>query len=456
MAQWMCFFEKKDMYRADSSRTRIAFFRGLFVFLQSLAVGLLLFSFWLPYDISYNFYSYVLGVSVGISVVYACLRPRLSWEWSQSRPFLPMVLLYLLMWLSVLYSMDKVEAVRRCWYCLSLLLYPVIFVGMGRDFFSVKRCRLWAVVFVASCFVEILCRTGLSVYCFCTVPELEPYRQVGFVAALNEFLGFQNIYLSWAGYKLVMHTTFEAMVLNFAFALVAMSWIRKDSILRRKGLRLGALFFEFLSALTLLSSNSKTGQVIFGCTLLILFFQAFKYKRYRLVIGAGALLCSFLIVLLPYAGKGLTSRMTRSLEVFESFFSKPQEEVVSDGSTLPRIYCWQVAARMIRERPLAGYGMGFYSDFNKKFAEIYGDYGKVYSDSHNQFLNTMLSNGLLGLALFLWLWVCMIRLAWQEKKVLGWIWLLSVFGLCMVDTFFNSLVFLFYLCAGYGLLSLKR
>ena len=191
-----CFFEKKDMYRADSSRTRIAFFRGLFVFLQSLAVGLLLFSFWLPYDISYNFYSYVLGVSVGISVVYACLRPRLSWEWSQSRPFLPMVLLYLLMWLSVLYSMDKVEAVRRCWYCLSLLLYPVIFVGMGRDFFSVKRCRLWAVVFVASCFVEILCRTGLSVYCFCTVPELEPYRQVGFVAALNEFLGFQNIYLS--------------------------------------------------------------------------------------------------------------------------------------------------------------------------------------------------------------------------------------------------------------------
>lgn len=453
MAQWMCFFEKKDMYRADSSGTRIAFFRGLFVFLQSLAVGLLLFSFWLPYDISYNFYSYVLGVSVGISVVYACLRPRQSWSWVQLKPYWPWVALYLLFLISVSYSIDKAEALKSCGRYLSLVLYPVVFVGMGTSFFTRKRLRSFAICYLLSCLIESICRVVVLVRVFLTVPQLDAYKQAGFFSALNEFIGFQNIYVSWSEWDLVMNTTFEALFLNLAFALVALAWMKKDKLFTRLPVRIGASFALCWFALNLATSNSKTGQILFVLTFLLLIVFAFRHRRFWFGGISVSLVVLGGIVAMPYVGKGLTSRIQRSYQIVMHFAHGDLQKVESDGSTLPRIYCWETAWDLFREHPLLGIGVGRTSVFKQAYMERHGDSPMLYKHSHNQFLDLMLSNGVVGLIVFLWFWILALKMLWKSRDMLAGIWLLGLFIVCMTDVPLYVTCGLFYMCAFFGVFS---
>lgn len=447
MSAWVGSFAEKDLYREDLSSSWKVPFRGFFVFLQVLAGCLLILSFWLPY----NIYSYVFGVGVGIAVVHAFLRPRASWNWQQFRPFLPWLVLYAFFWVSVLYSSDKVEAVNRCGRYLSLLLFPVVFIGMGPSFFTRKRVRLFALIFVVSCALEALCRTGVALHVFLTVPQLEHYRQAGFLAALNEFVGFQNIYITWSDVRPVMHTTFEALLLDMAFALTSIAWIGRDPLFERRGVRISAAFALFLFTLTLVSTNSKTGQILFLGTLVILGIHAWRNRRRRLVgIGLAVVLLSG-VALFPFVGKGIFSRLTRSIEIVDLLMEKNLDHAVSDGSTLPRIHCWRLGWEMFKEHPLVGIGIGSHSDFTAAYQQRHGDL-KVYAHPHNQFLFLLLSTGIIGLSVFLWFWCDVIGRVWRSRNSFWWIWLSGLFLVCMTDTLFNSLQGLFCFCAFYGLL----
>ena len=90
----------QDAFPGAGGMAWTRFFRGLFASLQMIAASLLAAFFWLPWHV----YSYLLGVCTGIAVAYAaCLPGGRRMAWRDARPFLPLLLLYLLFLLGVLF-----------------------------------------------------------------------------------------------------------------------------------------------------------------------------------------------------------------------------------------------------------------------------------------------------------------------------------------------------------------
>lgn len=438
----------QDAFPETGGNVYIRFFRGLFVVLQVIAICLLVGFFWLPWHV----YSYLSGVCVGISVAHAVLLPkggRIGWRDVAS--FLPLLLLYLLLLIGVSYAEDKADAWRTCGRNLSIILYPLLFLGMKPVFFTAKRLRWFAVCFVAGCLLECLVKTGIMTEVFFSNPDLIPYHQRGWKVALNQFLSYQGPYM--AGKELI-HTTYEALLLNFAFALTGMAWIRGDVFFQSPKRCFAGWFAMAFLGLVLLTSNSKIGQILFCCTFLILGVQTLVHRQYGKALGLLAVTVLIGGSALAVMGKGVTNRVKKSMESLQTLAGKEKGgEVFDDRSALPRLYCWNTAFSLIRENPWIGIGTDSRKVFSEKFHQLYPDYPEVYTHPHNQFLALWVSHGVLGLLLFLWflgkafLYLC------RSRDVLWWIWGLGLLLVCMTDMFMNGVYGFVYPWGIYGLIA---
>lgn len=439
----------QDVYPGTGGNIYVRFFRGLFASLQVIAMGLLAAFFWLPW----NVYSYLLGVCVGISVAYwLCLPKGKVFGRREWGAFLPWILLYLLFLVSISYSADVGAGWRACGRSLSMILYPVLFLGMKRDFFTPGRLRLLAVCFVAGCLLECLVKWGIMVDVFLSNPDLEPYRQRGWKVALNQFLSYQGPYM--AG-KELMHTTYEALLLNFAFALTGMAWIREDAFFKSPGRRWAAWLAMAVLAFVLLTSNSKIGQVLFFCTVLILWVQTLIHKKYRKTLGLSGVLVLLGGLAMLTIGKGVTNRVKKTWESVQTLQIGSKEAVFDDLSALPRLYCWKTAATLIQEHPWLGIGIGSRQVFSERFQQLYPDYRVVYWHPHNQFLAILMTHGVVGLLLFLWFLFKAFVYLCRARNVLWWIWGLGLLMVCMTDVFIYGVYGYMYMWGLYGLAAME-
>ncbi len=443
---------KNDIFASDNSRhPALHFYRGLCVSLQTVTISLFLLFFWAPFNIP----SYLLGVSVGFSAVFCLLLPKGEIKASLPcwKPFLPLLALFFLLCLSILYSCNHKAAIVSCGGQLPLLLIPFLFFGMSPTFFSPKRIRLFSFLLIIGSVLETIVRTVVLTRCFLNVPDLENYRMAGFFTALNEFLSFQAIYMSFAGMKMPMHTTIEALFINTAFILVFLARIYGNRILNTPLRRRLADLSLFLFAIGLLTSNSKTGQALFVVSLFCLTVLAFRRHRRYLAGGVLATAAIFCCLLFPFIGKGITGRYAQSLNVI-SGIREHNFHIESDGSALPRLYCWKIAGNMIKERPLTGWGADAHVRFKNNFISEHPFYRNHYRHPHNQFLFIGMETGIAGFLLFLWFWIEAIRMAGKERRLFWWLWLLMIFSFCMIDVLFYC--GLFYFVGLYGILAVTR
>ena len=270
--------KRNDIF-ASNGKPALHFCRGLCVSLQNLNISLFLLFFWAPFNLP----SYLLGVSVGLSAVCCLLLPKGEIKASLScwKPFLPLLALFVLLCLTIFYACNRTAAIASCAGQLAFLLIPFVFFGMSPVFFSPGRIRSFSFLLVIGSLIEVIVRAVVLTRCFLSVPELENYRLAGFWPSLNEFLSFQAIYMSFAGMKMPMHTTIEALFINTAFIIVFLARIYGNRFLSTPLRRRLADISLFLFAVSLLTSNSKTGQTMFVLSLLCLIVLAFcRHRRH--------------------------------------------------------------------------------------------------------------------------------------------------------------------------------
>ncbi len=143
---------------------------------------------------------------------------------------------------------------------------------------------------------------------------------------------------------------------------------------------------------------------------------------------------------LRYFGMGILGRFAHSVAVVKDM--KEHKEPTSDGSLLPRVYAWNTALEMAKEKPVFGFGAGFTKEFPVRCSPArYPALSRVYHHPHNQFLFVLVSNGIVGLCVFLLFWLQAVRLVWKNRKLWGWIWLLSLFAFCCIEVFFRNISF---------------
>jgi exopolysaccharide production protein ExoQ len=151
----------------------------------------------------------------------------------------------------------------------------------------------------------------------------------------------------------------------------------KAKILRRLSM---FVYFVFL-----ILSNSMTSVVAFAATLLVIYAFQFLRSRCRLPLPL------LVVILLGAAGVAM---------VIESSAT----ELLGRSSDLTgRTELWAFTLNMIAKRPLFGYGLsGFWMGASEESLSVQGQLGWSPIYSHNGYLEVLLSLGVVGLLLFLW------------------------------------------------------
>jgi O-antigen ligase len=107
-----------------------------------------------------------------------------------------------------------------------------------------------------------------------------------------------------------------------------------------------------------------------------------------------------------------------------------------------RLSIWKVSFNIIRENPIFGVGTGDIQDELNREYRLSGSTDLKTDNNlnaHNQFLEIILENGLIGLLLFISILFVMFSIAWSEQNILYLMFLFIVVFSFLFETMLNRL-----------------
>lgn len=120
------------------------------------------------------------------------------------------------------------------------------------------------------------------------------------------------------------------------------------------------------------------------------------------------------------------------------------------GANAERVYLWQGALAMIKERPLLGHGLGSFQALYPKYAPVISDETKKgfypphgHRHAHNIFIHLAAEAGIFAFLTIIWLLGVSFRWTWQVFKHTETNWLkISVLGImaCLIDFSIHGMV----------------
>lgn len=374
--------------------------------------GLYIAFFLLPIDINYPTPFFVLAIVFGVINIFKTDRTSI-WE---NKVLLVFPLYFLVLVFSLLSTARLSEGFDLVIRSLSLFLFPIIFLFVKEDSSSVRKL------------FEFLLY-GLVVSFFLNLFNVI-YEVIRVVQALELtfWLGIST------GWKLFMSEQFSALItpsyVSLYIILVLSYYLKKEL---NSIWRLLAVLILFIYLFLL--ANEAAFFTLFIMAVLLVWKVKDRAKRYLLVLMM--LLGTIVFINNPH------------------FFSEPAIEVDTtigaNRADLPiterdRWLTWKAAVYAIEEAPLLGYGVGDARDvLVAKFKEIgpeYENHVKHRYNAHNQFLQTWLETGVLGvfILLFIFTWLAFyMRRSFNEFAVFLALIIALIFESMLVR--FNGIVF---------------
>jgi O-antigen ligase len=215
-------------------------------------------------------------------------------------------------------------------------------------------------------------------------------------------------------------------VMTSFLSVVALSHVLTEQVIRRKILWLFVLLISIFSITHLLTG--RTGQVVCALSLVAVIFIALPPRKALLIAG----LFLFSVVVLSVTSPVIAQRFALLVSEVQAY--QQGQEMTSIGA---RLAMWRASLTFYWDQPLWGHGTGSY----RWLAE------RVFTDPvmckiscvhpHNQFLFFGVEHGVLGLLIYGWLFVGVIKTAIlvERRYTLIISGLLTIVG---VDSFINS------------------
>ncbi|MDE7101320.1 MAG: O-antigen ligase family protein, partial [Bacteroidales bacterium] len=256
------------------------------------------------------------------------------------------------------------------------------------------------------------------------------------------------------GFRLV-HPAFEALFELMALVVVLQAWIKRDVFFSHGYGKVLAVFAIGIIIINLLLFCTKTAALECVLSIFALWVYALCKKRYVFVgvSAVGVLLCIGFLTF--YSPKVIFSHFHSTIHASRDFLKGGDE--VGDSSFVPRMHTYRIGLEMFREKPLTGRGPFYITEFGKRY-ERYLDksqgtiFESVLVRSHNQLLDILNFCGIVGGAVFVWLFLCILRDVWRRKSLFWWIWFAGLLAICVIDMPFNRITGLIYLCGFHGIL----
>ena len=314
------------------------------------------------------------------------IKPFLSWK----TPMFWMMALFFLHTVSIVYSDSTASAFNDVGMKMSLLAIPILIV-LPKFKLELKDV---VILFLLSTLIA-------SFVCYVNAARIS----LGDPGD-NEWYYFKGSYFSF-----ILHRSYFANYLAIG-AAISIVYAFKYSKLR--------WFYVFTAVsniVTTMLTFSKAGILILIILISIVsYWVATKYMKRIYATGAVVI---FVVGVVSIISLSPTLR-TRFTQMFDAFGGKsveaPEGEV---ESTAARMYMWKTAWEVIRENPVLGVGT---SDSNSAMAQKNRQNGHhaladLKLNAHNQYLNTWVQVGILGLISLLMLFGSAIYLGWKSKSL---------------------------------------
>ena len=294
---------------------------------------------------------------------------------------------FLIFFFSALFAQNKGYAFALVSTKLGLLIFPILFALILPKKITPKITCITALFFIAGSMWGLIECFAVGIYKY--------VYEVSFTALDENSIGARHFLGARFSYN--MHPSYFTLYLDLCLLFLFFNadvqhWLGKNTTF--------IIISIFSLGIVLLAS--KAGII---CTLLIYLYYAYnlivserKWKQASLLVLA---FCSIFIVVLlatPELGKRFTE-MSNSLA---------EGKLNSDAqkSSALRMLVWHASLELIEENPLLGVGIEHTHDAQvRKYAQLgYEGAEKYELNSHNQFLQTAVMAGLVGLfILLIWL-----------------------------------------------------
>ena len=329
--------------------------------------------------------------------------------------FIMFVVYYLWQAIGLIYTTDIKMGLLNLFGRLALILFPLVLIFPGETIKN--KAKILIRIFALSTFLFIL---------FCFVYAL--YRSVSLQNGLWTFNPHPAEY-PWLSYfygsdlTISQHPSYIAMYVLLSVFICFESWFDHSAKFQY---RILWLILGFLLLISMYFLSSRAGILI--SLILIPFYIIYKFNRLRKGKFIWIVVILIVILLIP-----LVLKNKRVDYLYGEVFNK---QVDYQRKKDPRFLIWGSTLNIVRQNLLLGVGIG---DVRTELAKEYERIGEVEMakerlNAHNQFLEVLLENGIIGLVLFISMFICMFYIAFSDKNLLYGMFILMLFMFFLFET----------------------
>ena len=329
--------------------------------------------------------------------------------------FFLFIFYYLWQAVGLIYTTDTKMGLSNLFGRLSLVLFPLVLIFPGA--MIKNNIKTLIRIFVISTFLFML-------FCF----SYALYRSVSLQDGLWTFNSHpeESVWLNHfysSELTVSQHPSYIAMYVLLSTFICFESYY--DFSLKSKS-RIMWLILGFLLLISQYFLSSRAG-ILLNLILIPLYF-IIKLRQLGRKKSVWLWIILILIALAP-----LVAKNQRVDYLLGSVFNK---QVDYERKKDPRFLIWESSLKIAQKNLLFGVGIG---DVRTELAQEYERIGEVAMakerlNAHNQFLEVLLENGIIGLLLFISIFVSMFYIAFSEKNLLYGLFILMIFMFFLFET----------------------
>lgn len=337
-----------------------------------------------------------------------------------NRSYITLLILFIIFFVWQTFSLVYTENLRQgavnLFGRLSLVLFPVCLASpkerILRNLKNLMKMFVYATVsFLLFCF-------GFALY-----------RSVTLLEGVWKFNPHPVEY-DWLNYfyssefTVDIHPSYLSLFIVLSIFIALESFFLQGNNIKK---RISWLFTAFFLIASVYFASSRAGILALIVLLPVYFLSKIinhGERKYSWVILIAAALISLFLIQKNEKVNGLMERVT----VANIFKNK--------NTVDNRLLIWKSAFEIISDNPILGVGIGDVRD------ELVQEYEKIGAsdliaeryNAHNQFIEICLESGIIGILLFLWIFVQMILIAFRERNLLYGIFIIMMIIFFMFET----------------------
>ena len=349
-----------------------------------------------------------------IILAYLTKSYSLKFNLNFNKHNLLLLMLYLLYVIGVFYSSDIKEAFFDLEVKLPIIIFPILFLFLPRNFLSKRKFWLYVTAIISGLIINIF---------FCFISGI--IRSINYSLPLIPEISYTKLTIS-------SHPSYASLFSSIALILVyRMPSKELFKINKRTNYIIKTISF-FIITVFLLMLKSRSGFIAMTIVSIWIIFDIFFIEKRKIVSLITLLLISILYITIFNLNQ-FSGRYYNAIDKMSNNSTKNQP---NESSISQRKFIYLNSLKIILEKPFLGYGTGDVKQtLNKLYNKEQTNF-KSYLNAHNQFLQTSIALGLIGLILLMLVFILPIINMFNQKEY----FLVTIFLLIVTGFLFESML----------------